>query len=551
MKRKTILLLMTAALTLCGCTQSAQSTDSAAETSGVTAEELADTGQENTQDGTDTDLQTPVSDIDTNDQFTDRDQDSSWDEESAVTISFTDDGVTVSGDGAEVSGTTLTITKAGTYVLSGTCSDGQIVIDCGDEDKVQLVLDGLTLTNDDGPCILVKSADKVFVTLADGTENTLSDTGEAYAQEEDVEQNLDGVIFSLCTLTFNGSGTLRMNAGYDHAIVSKDDVKITDGTYEITAAGKGIAANDSIRISGGDLTITAEDDGLHTGNEDDDGKGYIYICGGRLTISSGDDGIHAATALYVTDGVIDVTKSYEGLEGDSIDITGGTIRVVSDDDGLNASTGSGQEMQGTMPQGGPGGGPGGGKAPEQAESETVSVTPTRMGGGGGQTEDDGSYIRISGGDICIDAEGDGIDSNGALYIDGGTIIADGPDGAGNGALDVGSEAVITGGTVIAGGSSDMAVTFSDSSTQYSVLVYLDDTVSAGTEVTLRDADGNEILTYTPAKDISSVVFSSSLLAEGTYTLRAGDETMTVEVSGISSTSGSSSSSFGGGPKSRG
>lgn len=410
MKRKTILLLMTAALTLCGCAETAQRTDSAAEASSVVEETEADTAQENSQDETaaDSDLLTPVSDIDTNDQFTDRDQDSSWDAKSAVTVSFTDDGITVSGESAEVSGTTLTITKAGTYVLSGTCSDGQIVIACGDEDKVQLVLAGLTLTNDDGPCILAKSADKVFITLADGSENTLSDTGEAYTREEDVEQNLDGVIFSLCTLTFNGNGSLCVNAGYDHAIVSKDDVKFTGGTYEITAAGKGIAANDSIRILDGTFTITAEDDGLHTGNEDDDGKGYIYICGGSLTISSGDDGIHAATALYVTGGTIDVTKSYEGLEGDSIDITGGTIQVVSDDDGLNASTGSGQQMQGGMPQAGPGGG----KAPDQTESETPTVTPTRMGGGGGQAEDDGSYIRISGGDIYINAEGDGIDSNG-------------------------------------------------------------------------------------------------------------------------------------------
>ena len=279
-----------------------------------------------------------LEDLDLTDQFSDRDLDSTYDEATAVKIALNGDSADVTGEGASAEGGVVTITAAGTYIISGTLNKGQIIVDAADTDKVQLVLDNASITADENAAILIKNADKVFLTLADGSENTLADSAQEYVQPEDMENTVDGVVFSVCDLTLNGSGTLNITAGYKHGIVCKDDLVITDGAYNITSAGKGIAANDSIRIKDGELNITAEDDAIHTSKDDTEGKGYIYIEGGTLKLSSGDDGIHAATALIIAGGEIDVTKSYEGLEGDTIDIQGGEINIAASDDGINASS---------------------------------------------------------------------------------------------------------------------------------------------------------------------------------------------------------------------
>ena len=462
-------------------------------------------------------LITAVSAIDTDQQFTDNDLDTGYDEENATKISFDTAGVAVSGSGAKAEDGTVTITEEGTYLVSGTVEDGQLIINAVDSAKVHLVLSGLTMTNNDGPCILVTGADKVFVTLADGTENTLSDAGTEYVQT-DSDVNADGVIYSKSDLTFNGSGTLTINAGYKHGIVCNDDLVFTGGTYNVTAVGKGIKANDSIRIKNGTFTINAQDDSIHTSNEDDSGKGYIYICGGTFNLSAGDDGVHAATALLITGGTLTVSKSYEGLEGDSIDITNGEICVNSSDDGLNASS-----------------------ADHSSDSETQAENQDSPQMQDPSSEADANaYIRISGGVLYVNAEGDGLDSNGMLYIEGGTITVDGPTQANNGALDYGTGAEITGGTVMAAGSSGMATTFGDSSTQYSVLYNFDSTLEAGTEITLTDADGTEVMSYTPSKAFSSIVFSSDELAAGDYTVTAGDTTEKITLSGVSTTAGTAS-----------
>lgn len=306
-----------------------------------------DTGQE--------ELITPVDSIDTEDQFTDRDLDPSYDEDEAIYIELETNSATAdSSSGIEIENesdgadkTQITIEEEGVYVFSGTLSYGQILVACEDEDaKVQIVLNGADITNNDSACILVQSADKLFITLEEGTENKLSDTGEEYVQPEDMDKTVDGVVFADCDVTLAGDGSLEINAGYAQGIVSKNDIRITGGTIEITSAGKGMEANDSIRIYDGTVNIDSEDDGFNTDNEEEFGKGYIYIENGTLTIDSGDDGIHAATALLIEGGSITVTNSYEGLEGDTIDILGGDIDITSSDDGLNASTGSGDNHGG-------------------------------------------------------------------------------------------------------------------------------------------------------------------------------------------------------------
>ena len=521
MKRKAVISLLSiyAALSLVmtGCGLAAGSSTAAEQATESAAEAVSSVNMVSSVSNSESSLTTPVSAIDTNEQFTDNDLDTGYDEENATKITFDNTKAVVSGSGAEADSETVTITEEGTYIISGTVKEGQLIINAGDSAKVHLVLNGVTMTNSDGPCILVSGADKVFVTLADGTENTLSDTGTEYIQT-DSDINADGVIYSKSDLTFNGAGTLTINAGYKHGIVCNDDLVFTGGTYNVTATGKGIKANDSIRIKNGTFTVNSQDDSIHTSNEEESGKGYIYIGGGTFDLSSGDDGIHAATALLITGGNITVSKSYEGLEGDSIDITDGEISVTSSDDGLNASSADNSS---------------------DSETQTTAQNSPQMQDPSSEA-DANAYIRISGGSLYVNAEGDGLDSNGMLYIEGGTIAVDGPTQANNGALDYGTGAEITGGTVTAAGSSGMATTFGDTSTQYSVLYNFDSTLEAGTEITLTDASGKEVMSYTPSKAFSSIVFSSSELAAGDYTVTAGDTTEKVTLSGVTTTAGTAS-----------
>ncbi|MCR5102682.1 MAG: carbohydrate-binding domain-containing protein [Butyrivibrio sp.] len=492
--------------------------DSSSDTEVAETSTVTDTS---TSTSTDTgELITPISDLTLDDMFSSRDLETGYDESSSTTITLSDAEISISGEGATADGTTLTITEAGTYIISGELSDGQIIIEADDTAKIQLVLNGVTITNDDSACILVKTADKVFVTLADGSVNTLSDTGVEYTQTDDT-MSVDGVIFSKEDITFNGSGTLNINASYANGIVGKDDVVFTGGTYNIESTGNSIEGKDSVRIKDGTFNLTSGDgkDGIHTSNEEDAGKGFIYIEGGDITISSQDDGIHAGTALIIAGGTINVTESYEGLEGDTIDITGGTITVNASDDGLNASTSTSQDT-------------------DNASMEM-----------GGMMEESDAYIRITDGEITVTAGGDGIDSNGDLYVDGGTTIVYGPTDSMNAALDYGdmnASAVITGGTFMAGGSSGMATTFTEDSTQYSIMYGFESTVSAGTEIVLTDSEGNEILTYTSDKDLQNIILSSADITEGEYTITAGDQTDTITVESVSTTAGNTTGGFGGG-----
>ena len=203
-----------------------------------------------------------TSSIEESDMFTSRDQDPSYDDASSAHIIFDSSTVSAEGSGVQTDGSTVTITEDGTYVLSGSSEDGQVILSADSTSKIQLVL--------------VTQADKVFITLAEGSENALSDNGQAFSDTVD-DSNIDGVIFSKDTLTFNGSGALAIQASANHAIVSKDDLKFTGGTYQITSSGKALSGKDSIRIKDGTFEIDSEDDALHSDNEED-GKGFVYIC---------------------------------------------------------------------------------------------------------------------------------------------------------------------------------------------------------------------------------------------------------------------------------
>lgn len=272
------------------------------------------------------------------DMFTERDLDVGYDESSAVKINLADDSTTVTvGDdteadvsetdetkvassGVSISGNIITISKEGTYVLSGALSEGQIVVDA-DSAKVQLVLDNVDITCASSAAIYIKSADKTFITLAEGSENILMNTAEYEAIDDN---NIDAVIFSKDDLTLNGKGTLTINSEYGHGIVSKDDLKLVSGTCNITAKNHALSGKDSVRIAAGTYNLTSGKDGIHSENADDDEKGFVYIASGDFTIESTGDGIDASYVVQIDDGDFEIiagggaenaTKTHNDMPG--------------------------------------------------------------------------------------------------------------------------------------------------------------------------------------------------------------------------------------------
>lgn len=582
------------------------------------------------------------------DMFSSRDGDSSYDESKATKLVISD------------SDNIIHITKEGTYILSGQTSNGQVIVDASKSDKIQIILNNVDITNPSSAAIYVKQADKVFLTLANGTTNILKTTGE-FVNDSSSESNIDAVIFSKDDLTINGSGTLTIDVSNGHGIVSKNDLKVTNGIINITATSTALTGKDSVRISGGTFSLTSGKDAIHSENSDVNtmtdtvtkgSKGFIYICGGTfnitsdqdgisassnlqidsgtfnittgggyenapvhndkgfgmgdirnrnwgnenlpqmpdgfdnnmtppqmpdgnfdrsnfdkgnfnrdnfdrdnfdrssydrgnfpqeprranednnsnttitetdsvsvkgikaggnliinngtfninsmndalhsdnnldinsgtINISAGDDGIHADGILQINDGTITINNSYEGIEGNTITVNGGNISLASSDDGLNAS----------------------------------GSTP---------------LITINGGNITVNADGDGVDSNDALVVNGGELYVYGPTNSGNGALDYERTGTINGGTVVAIGATGMAQNFGTDSTQGSMLVNVSG--SANDEITLTDSNGNVIVNCISPKSYGCIVISSPLLKVGnTYTLTAGNNTKTVEMTDL-------------------
>ena len=343
---------------------------------------------------TETSSQTEESEL-----FSNRDLSGDYDSSEAVTVTLNGASAQASSDSVQIGDGAVTITAAGTYILSGDY-EGSIIVSATKDDKVQLVLDGVSIAAADYAAIYVAQADKVFLTLAEGSENTLSNGG-SFTQIDD--SNVDAVIFSRDDLTLNGTGTLRVTSPAGHGIVCKDELVITGGVYEIGAAKTAIRANDSIAISGGSFTLAAYTDGLHAENSDDDTLGSIYISGGDFRISVSDDAIHA-TALVQIDGGSFEIQAAEGIEGTYVQINDGEINITASDDGINAAR------------------------------KSSACTPT---------------VEITGGSVTISmgaGDTDGIDSNGDVIISGGTV-----DITGNSTVDYDGSAQLTGGTLIVNG----------------------------------------------------------------------------------------------------
>ncbi|WP_352398052.1 carbohydrate-binding domain-containing protein [[Clostridium] aminophilum] len=482
----------------------------------------------------------------TSGEFTENDLNSAWDTASAVTITLEGSSGTVSGDGAYFLNGDLVIATPGKYVISGTLDDGSIIVDFEQKAKVWILLDGVDITCSDDACLRVNEADKVFLTLAEGSENRMH-SGAEYS-EEALSDGTGGVIYSHDDLTINGSGALTIEGDYKHGIEANDDLVIAGGTISVTSVQDGFHVNDSLKITGASITVNA-----------------------------GDDALHCDTEIIIKSGTILLESCYEGIEAPTVTIDGGDITIYPTDDGINANGGENSFGMGGGPGEAPGGGPGGGMSmqPEMQDkaqksagepdtagtNETVAdaaATPERTGmppspqiqkdentesASDSDNEDDDVQptITINGGTITIINEtgmdADGIDSNSGIIINGGTVFVSLSGSGPNNALDYGSEnggtCQINGGTVIACGGSTMLEEVSADSGQCSLVYVPEESAAAGSIVSILSASGETVLSREIPIEATALTLSSSELEQGqTYTVvisSAEKEDITTEV----------------------
>ena len=630
------------------------------------------------------------SDSDISIELDENDINTSWNESECTKIELTQTSANINGSGAAVENNKVTITEAGTYVLSGTLTDGCIDVNVSGKGTVRLILNGVNITSSTTAPFIVEDAKKVVVTLADGTTNTFTDSTRVAADDEDYS----AAVYSKADLTFNGNGTLNINAGYRNGIKSTDDLKIVSGTYNITSNEDGIVGKDLLAVKAGIFNITSGQDGMKSTYDKDDTKGNIiiddgtfnitastdgiqsehilringgefniktgngyqastkssnsqpgnmggntttttqtqdkdsmkglkagtiikvtggtyiidsqddsvhtngnmYIDNGKYTINTGNDAFHADTQLVINGGTIDIQNSYEGIESLEIIINGGDINVTASDDGINASGGSSdstdtqqqgmsdnnrpgnmdnndsnmnlgqpgvmmdgnQSNNGTMggngnnmgqPQGAPdgnqsGNGMMGGNSDNMGQLQGMPDNNQSGNMGSFGNSDSNATMTINGGNLFVNASGDGLDANGSIYINGGTVIICGPTSDGDTAIDFDSACEIKGGTVMAFGSSGMLET-PTSAENGACIVTSFSSVSAGTQYTLTDSTGKTVLSYTPSKAYASaIVYSADISTGNTYTVNAGSVSQSVTVNSAV-TSNASSGAAGG------
>lgn len=427
---------------------------------------------ENTSSDTDqTASAATVSTANSSDMFTDRDMEVGYDEETSAHITLSGESASSDSDAVQISGSTVTITDEGTYILSGTLNNGMIVVNADDTDKIQLVLNGVQITNSTSAAVYIPEADKVFITTVSATENTLANGGEYIAIDDN---NIDAAIFSKSDLTLNGEGTLIVTAAAGHGIVSKDDLVLAGGTFDITAASQGLSGKDSVRIANGSYRIVSGKDAIHAENTDDTSLGFLYVAGGTFEITAEGDGMSASAYLQINGGEYTITTgdgsssvttetssmdfSQKGIKADGsisiadgnfvtdtvddsihsnsdILISGGTFELRSGDDAIHSDAAvSIQNCTMTIAY-----------CYEGIEGLTITIDSGTFdinsvddginaaggadssGFGGGRPGQDQfagsseSSIIINGGEFVIISTGDCIDSNGSLTISGGTL----------------------------------------------------------------------------------------------------------------------------------
>lgn len=559
--------------------------------------------------------------------FSEEELNDEWSQEDFDSIVLKGDSIESDGDGAIVKDNILTIVSGGTYVISGTLNDGQILINSKDEETVRVILNGANINCSDNSPIYVVNSDKTILTLAKNTKNTLTD-GKTYTLESGSDEP-NAALFSKDDLTINGEGSLTVTGNYKNGISSKDELKIVSGNISVQAAEDGIRGRDFIAVKNGTITIQATSDGMQSNNDQNSSKGFVYIENGEVDIEAGNDGIQGETKVLVKNGDINIktgggnengvsheggqrmgfstntkdinntdledrapqrippsgeypqnimpddskpdnpisqdenaqttdTQSAKGIKAgvditidsgnmtidsaddaihsnDSLTINGGEIQIHSGDDGIH-SDGSLTLNNGTVHIQ---------KSYEGIESSSIAINDgsfhiassddgiNTAGGNDGSSingrpgqnnfdSDDGSHLEINGGEVIVNADGDGIDVNGTATINDGLIIVNGPTNDGNGSLDYAGSLDVNGGILVTAGSAGMAQAPSSSSKQNSIKINLDSVQSKGTLIHVEDEKGKNILTFTPAEDYQCVILSSPTIKGGsTYTIYTG------------------------------
>lgn len=534
-----VTLLATLALTGCSTTSNALA-------SGTTAADSSVGTTATTSSATATDTAASSSSFSTNVKSGEKldvdthysEQDLSWDTSSETAIDLSNPTAT---DGVMVEDGTLTITKAGTYKLSGEYQ-GQIKVETADSDAVRLVLDNANITNSSGAALNVVNADEVILYSASGTTNTISDGADYTATGED---DPDAVVYSKADLTIAGEGTLKVNGNHEDGIHTSDGLVIASGTLEVNAANTGIKGKDYVDILGGTINVTAQQDGIKSTNDTDEGKGWTRLSNGTVTVNAGDDGFKASRVVEISGGSLTVEQSDEGIEAQYINVSGGGVNVTSADDGMNASLKTSDsestdssantsdtadqqqnntQNQGNQNMGQPPAMPGGNAQDGKSQNGTTGTGQQGMGqppqggmpgGGGGTFEVIDAAINVSGGHVTVNAEGDGIDSNGVTTLSGGTLIVNGPSQGGNAALDTNGDLLLNGATVLSGSTADMFEAPSTNSTSGYLKLTNSSGFEQGSTVQVADSSGKVVANYKVTKsNVQLVLVSSSSIVKG-------------------------------------
>ena len=517
-----------AALGLTGCSTASGTTL----TSGTSTVHSAVSG---TTAGTSTSNTAAEQTLDAQTHYTN--EDLTWDSSDEKAIDLANPTAT---DGVSVENGTITITSGGTYRITGEYS-GQVKIEAAKTDTVRLVLDNAKITNSTGAAINVVSAAEAIIYTAAGTTNTVADEANYTATGDD---DPDAAIYSTANLTLTGEGSLSVKGAYEEGIHTTGGLVIASGTLEVNAANTGIKGKDYVDITGGIVNVTAAQDGIKSTNTDDESLGFTRLSAGSVTVSAGDDGLKAPHTLEISGGTLNIEKSNEGIEAQYINILDGDVTVNSTDDGINASlkdsssdtssdTTSGtatagqqtqQNQNGQVQQAPAGGGaaPGGSQG-STGQNQNMPQPPTdgtMPGGGGGTFEVVDAAINISGGTVTVNAEGDGIDSNGTATFSGGTVTVNGPAAGGNNALDSNGDLLLNGGTVTAGSTADMFEAPSSASTSGYLKITDSSALTQGSTVQVTDSSGTVVANYKiTTSGVQLVLVSNKNIVKGqSYTV---------------------------------
>jgi hypothetical protein len=483
-----------------------------------------------------------------------------WNDSLVKQISLNSNSISIDSPWATISGSKITITSSGTYRISGTLTDGQIVVNTDDKEKeiVRIILAGVNISNSTNSPIYIMNSPKTLIVLEENTNNVLSDAS-SFTYENTEYEEPNAAIFSKDNLSFFGSGSLTINANFNDGISSKDGLIIKSGNINVNSKDDGIRGKDYLIVEGGTITINSGGDALKSDNETDATCGYILISNGTLNLISGGDAIDAQTNVLIIDGNFTIKSgdgssftstivSSKGIKGLlNLIIDGGTFSINSADDGLHSngnvtinggiiSISSGDDgihadnkvtiNNGTINIT---------KSVEGIESHYIYVNDGEIrvvssddsfnSTAGSRTErDDNSCTYIHGGYIVlIPSSGDGLDSNGDMEMTAGTVIIHGPSNQPEVMIDYNGTFNVTGGFLTSSGSSsNMTQAPSSTSSQCAIKVMFNSAISASTIFHIEDSNGNSILTFQPSHRYQSIVFSSSDLQKGkTYSIFKG------------------------------